>query len=250
MNKLIIAAALSAAFAANIASAEEAAAPAATPPDNQFAFNLGLTSDYRYRGISQSRLGPAISGGIDYTHNPTGFYVGTWASSIKWISDAGGHAHTEIDLYGGKRGEIVKDVSYDVGVLRYFYPSNDLPVSANTTEVYGQLGYGPAYIKYSHSLTDTFGFEDSKNSNYIDIGANIDVGGGYTLNLHAGHQKIKGPTDNASYSDWKVGVTKEFYGVAVSLAVVGTNADDDAYYGPNGEHTGKTGAVLTLTKAF
>lgn len=247
MNKLIIAAALSAAFAANIASAQEAAA---APPDNQFAFNVGLTSDYRYRGISQSRLNPAISGGIDYTHNPTGLYVGTWASSIKWIKDAGGDDNTEIDVYGGKRGEIVKDVSYDVGVLRYFYPGNDLAVNADTTEVYGQLGYGPAYIKYSHSLTNTFGFEDSDNSNYIDIGANIDVGGGYTLNLHAGHQKIKGPNPDASYTDWKVGVTKDFYGVTVSLAAVGTNADDDVYYGPHNEHTGKTGAVLTLTKAF
>jgi uncharacterized protein (TIGR02001 family) len=249
-NKLIIAAVLSAAFAANVASAQEAAAPAATPPHNQFAFNVGLTSDYRYRGISQSRLGPAISGGIDYTHNPTGFYVGTWASSIKWISDAGGDGDAEIDLYGGKRGEIVKDVTYDLGLLRYIYPGNDLGVNADTTEAYGQFGYGPAYIKYSHSLTNTFGFEDSKNSNYIDIGANIDVGGGYTVNLHAGHQKIKGPTDGASYSDWKVGVTREFYGVTVSLAAIGTNAEDDVYYGPYGEHTGKIGAVLTLTKAF
>jgi uncharacterized protein (TIGR02001 family) len=250
MNKVLIVAALSAAFAVNLAHAQEAAAPAATPPDNQFAFNAALSSDYRYRGISQSRLNPAVSGGIDYTHNPSGFYVGTWASSIKWISDAGGDGDVEIDLYGGKRGEIVSGVSYDVGVLRYFYPGNDLAINADTTEVYGQLGYGPAYIKYSHSLTNTFGFEDSKNSNYIDIGANIEMGSGYILNLHAGHQKIKGPTDNASYSDWKVGVTKDFGVVTVSLAAIGTNADDNTYFGPNGEHTGKTGAVLTVSKTF
>jgi uncharacterized protein (TIGR02001 family) len=249
MNKLIIAAALSVAFAANVAQAQEAAAAAV--PDNQFAFNVALSSDYRFRGISQSRLTPAFSGGIDYTHNPTGLYVGTWASTIKWISDAGGDGDVEIDLYGGKRGEIVKDVGYDVGVLRYFYPGNDLGVNADTTEVYGQLGYGPAYIKYSHSLTNTFGFADSEDSNYIDVGANLDVGGGYTLNLHAGHQKIKGSANpDASYGDWKVGVAKEFYGVTVSLAAIGTNADDDVYYGPHGEHTGKTGAVLTVSKTF
>jgi len=248
MNKLIIAAALASAFAANLAQAQDAATP-----DNQVAFNAAFSSDYRFRGISQSRLDPAISGGVDYTNNPTGLYLGTWESSIKWIDDAGGDSDIEYDLYGGKRGEIVKDLSYDVGLLRYFYPSNGLSTNADTTEIYGQLGYGPAYIKYSHALTNTFGFEDSKNSDYWDIGANFDVGAGYTLNLHAGHQKIKGDSD-ASYSDWKVGVTKEFYGVTVSLAAVGTNANEDAYTAtaPDGDthFLGKTGAVLSLSKTF
>lgn len=252
MNKLIIAAALSAACAANMASAQEAAAPAATPPDNQFSFNAALTSDYRYRGISQSRLKPAVSGGIDYTHNPTGFYVGTWASSIKWISDAGGNSDAEIDLYGGKRGEIVKDLTYDVGVLRYFYSGNDLATNADTTEVYGQLGYGPAYIKYSYAVTNLFGFTDSKNSGYLDIGANVDMGSGYTLNLHAGHQEVKN-NSSSSYTDWKVGVTKDFGVVTVSLAAVGTDTDKGDYTsGPDhgNKDLGKTGAVLTVSKTF
>jgi uncharacterized protein (TIGR02001 family) len=250
MNKLIIAAALSAAFAANLASAQEAAAPAATPPDNQIAFNAAFTTDYRYRGISQTHGDPAISGGVDYTHNPTGFYLGTWASSIKWITDAGGDSDIEYDFYGGKRGEIVKDVSYDVGILKYYYPDNNQATNANTTEVYGQIGYGPAYVKYSHAVTNIFGFSDSKNSGYLDVGANFDVGGGYMLNLHAGHQKIKGENSDFSYTDWKVGVTKDFGVVTVSLAAIGTNADDDLYVAPNGYHTGKTGAVLTVSKTF
>lgn len=253
MNKLIIAAALTAAFAANVAQAQEAAAPAAAPvPDNQVVFNAAFTTDYRFRGISQSRLDPALSGGVDYTNNPTGIYLGAWASSIKWIDDAGGDSDIEYDFYGGKRGNITPDISYDVGVLTYYYQHNNYPGnSANTTEVYGQVGYGPAYAKYSYAVTDLFGFQDSDGSGYLDVGANLDVGGGYTLNLHAGHQKVKGDgNDIASYTDWKVGVTKEFYGVTVALAAVGTNADDAAYFGPQGQHTGKTGAVLTLSKTF
>lgn len=254
MNKLIIAAALTAAFSASVAQAQEAAAPAAPTPDNVFAFNAAFTTDYRFRGVSQTRLKPAISGGVDYTHNPTGLYVGTWASSIKWITDAGGDSDIEYDLYAGKRGEIVKDVTYDVGVLRYFYPSNNLSVNADTTEVYGQLGYGPAYIKYSHAVTNAFGFDDSKNSGYLDVGANVEVGGGYILNLHAGHQKIKGPSSDASYTDWKVGVTKDFGIVTVSLAAVGTNAERDLYSYTNSsgdtKFNGKTGAVLTVSKTF
>ena len=52
-------------------------------PEHELSFNAALTSDYRYRGLSQSRLDPAVQGGADYVHNPTGLYVGTWLSSIK-----------------------------------------------------------------------------------------------------------------------------------------------------------------------
>ena len=64
------------------------------------AFNVGAVTDYRYRGISQTRLEPALQGGADFAHK-SGFYVGTWASSIKWIKDAGGDADAEVDIYGG-----------------------------------------------------------------------------------------------------------------------------------------------------
>ena len=177
-KNMTLAAALTLAMTALCGSAmaqDAVAAPAAAEavPDNVVSYNVALTSDYRYRGMSQSRLKPAISGGADYTHNPTGLYVGTWLSSIKWIKDGGGDTNLEWDIYGGKRGEISKDFTYDVGGLYYFYPSNGLSTNANTFELYGQLGYGPAYIKYSHSTTNLFGVADSKNSGYLDVGANI-----------------------------------------------------------------------------
>ncbi|MBW8896837.1 MAG: hypothetical protein JF619_01660, partial [Massilia sp.] len=95
-------------------------------PDNEVSFNAAVTSDYRYRGISQSRLDPALQGGADYTHNPTGLYAGTWLSTIKWTKDAGGSGDVEWDIYGGKRGNLSADITYDVGGLYYFYPSNGL----------------------------------------------------------------------------------------------------------------------------
>ena len=64
---------------------------------------MGVVTDYRYRGISQSRLKPALQGGVDFAHK-SGFYLGTWASTIKWIKDAGGDAPVELDLYGGYKG--------------------------------------------------------------------------------------------------------------------------------------------------
>jgi uncharacterized protein (TIGR02001 family) len=242
MKKLVLAAAIAAAFTGSLAQAQD------KKPDHEVSFNASVVSDYRYRGISQTRLKPALQGGADYVNNPTGFYAGTWLSTIKWIKDVpGGDASIEWDIYAGKRGEIVEGVSYDLGVLRYQYPSNNLSPSANTTEIYGQLGYGPAYIKYSHSLTNLFGFVDSKRSGYLDIGANVEIGEGLTLNLHAGHQKVKNNSP-FSYTDWKVGVTKDFGIVTGALALIGT--DTDNYVGPNGKNLGKNSLVLSVAKTF
>ena len=224
------------------------AAPAAAEavPDNVVSYNVALTSDYRYRGVSQSRLDPAISGGVDYTHNPTGLYVGTWLSSIKWIKDGGGDTDLEWDVYGGKRGEISKNVTYDVGGLYYFYPSNGLSTNANTFELYGQLGYGPLYIKYSHSTTNLFGVADSKNSGYLDVGGNFDMIDGYIMNVHVGRQKVE-HNDSLSYNDVKIGVTKDFGVVTVALAAVKANITSLA---PNGKNLAKSGLVLTVSKTF
>jgi uncharacterized protein (TIGR02001 family) len=246
-TNLKLAAALTLAMA-TLGTAHAQDAKVEATPDNVISYNVGVVSDYRFRGLSQSRLDPALQGGVDYTHTPSGFYAGTWLSTIKWTKDApGGGGDVEVDLYGGKRGEIVKDVSYDVGGLYYIYPKNGLETSANTFELYGQVGFGPAYIKYSHALTDTFGTADSKNSGYVDVGVNYDVYDGYMLNLHAGHQNIKNNGD-FSYNDYKIGVTKDFGIVTVSLAAI--KADTSAYVSPTGKNLGKTGAILTVSKTF
>ena len=213
------------------------------------AFNVGAVSDYRYRGISQTRLKPTLQAGVDYSNG--GFYLGAWASGIKWIKDFGGDADVEVDVYGGFKGELAKDLAYDVGVLTYQYPSNKLSPSANTTELYGALTYGPATLKYSHAVTNTFGNPDSKNSFYLDASATFDVGG-FSVVPHVGYQKIKGPfSDLATYTDYSLTVSKDFSGVIVSLAVVGTDADKAFYASPvNGKELGKSGVVLGLKYNF
>jgi uncharacterized protein (TIGR02001 family) len=228
-------------------------------PEHEVTYNVSVVSDYRFRGISQTRLRPALQGGADYTHNPTGYYAGTWLSTIRWIKDTprAGSTPFEWDIYGGKKGEITKDVTYDVGLLGYVYIDNKLGDAglkdANTLELYGKLGYGPAYIKYSHALTNLFGNIDSKNSGYFDIGADIDLANDYKLNLHAGHQKVRGPAP-ASYTDYKIGASKTFsqlYGVTLALAAVGTNADERFYASPaNGKFLGRKALVLSATKNF
>jgi uncharacterized protein (TIGR02001 family) len=246
-TNLKLAAAMTLAMAtlgAGSAHAQDAAAPA---PEHAISYNVAVVSDYRFRGISQSRMDPALQGGADYTHTPTGLYAGTWLSTMKWVNDAGGSGDIELDVYGGKRGEIIKDVSYDVGGIYYAYPSNGLSTNANSFELYGQLGYGPAYIKYSHATTNLFGTANSKNSGYVDVGLNYDVYEGYTLNLHAGHQSVKNNSD-FSYNDYKIGVTKDFGIVTVALAAV--KADVPVYFGTGGKDMAKTGVLLTVSKTF
>jgi len=217
------------------------------PAEHQVSYNASITSDYRYRGLSQTRLDPALQGGVDYVHGPTGLYVGTWLSTIKWTEDLGGDGNIEWDLYAGKRGQLTETVSYDVGGLYYYYPDNSLDPSANTFELYGKLGFGPAYIKYSHSTTNLFGTADSKRSGYLDVGADVDVGNGFLLNLHIGRQRLKN-NSAFSYTDYKVGVTKDFGVASVSLAWI--KANTDGYLSPEGKNLGRSAAVLSVSKTF
>jgi uncharacterized protein (TIGR02001 family) len=221
----------------------------ADEPANPLSFNASVVSDYRYRGISQTRLKPALQGGFDYAA-PSGFYVGAWASTIKWVKDFGGDANIEVDLYGGYKTELSPGLTLDVGLLQYYYPSNKLNPSADTLEVYGALSIGPVTAKYSHSTSNLFGVPDSKGSSYFDVTANFDLGDGFTLTPHIGHQAVK-HNSTASYTDYSVAVAKDIAGIVVSAAVVGTDADKSFYASPaNGKFLGKTTLVVGLKKTF
>jgi len=234
-----------------------AAAVLPTASYADLAYNVGAVSDYRYRGISQTRLKPALQGGIDFTSG--GLYLGTWASTIKWIDDSKGDAKVEVDLYAGYKGEIVKDVAYDVGILNYWYPSavtsgwSATPyTNPNTTELYGAVTFGPVTAKYSHGLTSLFGNVDSKNSYYAEVSATFDVSG-VSVVPHVGYQKVKN-TANASYTDYSITVSKDFNGIVPSLALVGTDADKGFYVpGANANSTkflGKAALVLGVKYNF
>ncbi|NHZ81770.1 hypothetical protein F2P44_21190 [Massilia sp. CCM 8695] len=220
-----------------------------------FSLNTALASDYRYRGMSQTRLQPALQGGADLAPTPSGWYAGAWASTITWIRDAGGDGKVELDIYGGKRGELAPGIAYDAGMLTYVYPSNKLGhvagfANANTTEAHGQLAYGAALIKYSHALGNLFGYLDSKRSGYLELAANPGLGKGFVLNLHAGRQRVAHHSA-ASYTDYKIGITREFGVANVALAAIGTDAGKAAYASPaNGKFLGKRALLLTVSKTF
>ena len=226
--------------------AEEAAA--ASP----ISANVTLASEYVYRGISQTREKLALQGGIDYAH-ASGLYAGVWGSNISWLEDVGAGASSsmELDLYAGYKGKISDDFSYDVGYLRYEYPGSYPAgfVSPNTDELYVAGTYKMFTLKYSHSISNLFGYADSKGSSYLDASANFELMSGLTLGVHAGHQKIKNWSD-FSYTDYKLSLTKDFGGgLSVAGAYIDTNADDTLYT-VKGTKIADSRFVLSVTKAF
>jgi uncharacterized protein (TIGR02001 family) len=251
----------SASWAQDNGAPASAPAPAASP----LSFNVGLFTDYRYRGISQSRLEPAIQGGLDFAVPNTGWYLGAWGSSIRWIKDAGtiasvdtGNASIELDLYGGYKGSIKEGLNYDVGLLAYVYPDNSYAnisnaANANTAEAYGALTFGPATLKYSYSLTTLFGFGDSKGSHYLDLSAGFDVGNGFMVTPHIGYQRVKSNSD-FSYTDYSVSVSKDIHGFLISGGIVGTDTkkinDSPAYPSPEGKDLGRASLFAGVKYTF
>jgi uncharacterized protein (TIGR02001 family) len=207
-------------------------APAA--PESTLGYNVGVVSEYRYRGLAQTKGDPALQGGVDYAH-ASGLYVGAWGSSIKWIKDAGSDAKgpVELDLYGGYKFEAA-GLAYDVGYLRYEYVGNTYSktggVNANTDEVYGAVTAGPATLKYSYAFSDLFGFTNSKGSTYWDLSATFDLGNGYSLVPHAGRQAV---ANNAAYSYTDIALTlnKDFgEGLVGSVSAISTSGKGKAAF--------------------
>ena len=259
-------------------AADEPAAPEVSP----ITANVSVTSDYRYRGISQSNFKPAIQGGFDYAHE-SGLYIGNWNSSISWISDGFPAtannkvtAPIEMDFYGGIKKEFIGEgFASDFGILQYYYPTSGLNVSGtyanpNTTELYAAqnftFGSVTGFVKFSYSVSPIFGFANSTGSYYPDLTVNYDTGvWGLALNAHVGYQYVAGnvqgsvPNQNNSslysYTDWKLGVTKDFGGgLSLSAAYIGTDAGKTGsvynYPSPTGKNLGGSTGVLTLTKTF
>lgn len=225
------------------AAAILAAAPlAAQAEDSPFTANVALTTKYKFRGQDQSdpakAVLPAIQGGFDFASN--GFYLGNWNSSVGFL---GG---TEMDFYGGYKGE-TQGFSYDVGALYYYYPGTDS--SANTTELYASVGFGPVTAKYSRVISSKwFGVEGGKGTGYLELNAAYEVAKGVKLVAHLGATQFSGGAKNngtVNFSDYKLGADFDVgSGFTVGAAYVGATKKGD--WGD----INKSRAVLTLSKAL
>lgn len=244
------------------------AVQAAETSPHSVSANIGVTSDYLFRGISQTGHDAAIQGGVDYAHS-SGFYLGAWGSNVGWIEDYQGYdsGNIELDFYGGFRNSIGDTgISYDVGAIQYYYPGDrNGAVNANTTELYAGLGWKWFTVKYSHTVSDgSFGFSNADGSNYLDISASVPVGEtGLTLGAHWGTFNFEN-WGGQDYDDWKVSLaydmsklSDKLEGVTFGVAYSDTDTQKGsgtAFSAPwtdvNGEDLGEGRAFAWITKSF
>ncbi|WGM31987.1 TorF family putative porin [Brevundimonas sp. NIBR11] len=175
------------------------AAGATAAQDIDVAFNAALTSDYVFRGVSQTSEDPALQVGVDLTNG--GFYVGAWASNV----DFGDDTDAEIDLYGGYRTE-VEGFAVDFGIVGYTYVNSPsipdagygyVEFKAAASRAIGPVTAGAA-VYYS---PDFFGFDDE--ATYVEGNVAFAPADKWTVSGAIGKQFLDFSDD---YTTWNVGV--------------------------------------------
>lgn len=193
----------------------------------EFSGNVGLASEYVFRGISQSDESPALQGGIDWSHE-SGFYAGVWGSNVKFTD-----ASLETDIYGGYSGEY-NGLTYDIGAIYYLYPDADDRFDYDFVEAAFALGYDfdvaalSASVNYSPDYFANSG-DAFYTAAYLDVPLPflpLDT----TLNANIGRQTIQhearfGITEG-SYIDYGIGLTSNIEGFDVSLKFIDTDLDE------------------------
>ena len=267
MRKSLLALAVLGTLSSGLTYAEEAAPAKAETPAYTLAYNVGLYSQYIFRGLTQTREDPALQGGVDFTHS-SGFYLGAWGSNISWLEDAGSYDRSslELDFYGGYRNTI-GDVTYDIGALQYYYPGKQSKYArdtygykrADTTELYGSLAYKWLTAKVSVVASNgAWGYDNADGTYYADLTANYPIGEtGYTVIAHVGRQEFTGKSagfknDNYSYTDYKLGLSKTWSNnVTVGGYFTGTNVDTQLYKDGNDHlNIGKDYFTAFVQKTF
>lgn len=214
--------------------------------------NVAATTDYRFRGISQTQRSAAVQGGFDYS-TKGGFYVGNWNSNVSSLAytDSTG---LESDLYAGYKTEIAKGVKLDVGSYNYIYSRahGHFNSASNTNELYAGISVGPATFKYSQSMGEYFGIANSRNSKYVQADVNQTIAGKLSANAHIGRTMIHN-NDSRDYTDVRVGVTYTVAGLDV-----GAHYHTNTAFGStaktvntiNGQQLYKDALVVSVAKSF
>jgi len=213
-----------------------------------FSGTATVTSDYDYRGISQTDTHPALQGSVLF-NTESGFYASAWGSSLDWGDDS--DANVEIDYFGGLTREFGSSgLSWDLGVLAYTYPGLS---SANFVEYYGGLVYGGFNIKASYS-NDFAGVGDS--GWYINGGYTYKNESGFSAFVYGGYSFGNAFDDNTGpavgfpeYWNYGVGVGYSTDHLYFELKGVGTD-QKDPYKISGGVFANDYRTLITVTLSF
>jgi uncharacterized protein (TIGR02001 family) len=211
--------------------------------DSPFTANVALTTDYVFRGISQSNEEPTIQGGMDWASAGTGLYAGVWASGVDFAD-----ATTEMDFYGGISKTIDK-LTWDLGGIYYYYPGSDASRNYDFWELAAAVGYDFDVVQATASLNyspDYFG--GSGNAWYPAVNLTAPLPYGFTADAGYGHQWIE---DNAAfgtsdYGTWSVGLGYGIEGFNLALKYIDTDLKEPAECA---DGCGKR-VVFTVSRSF
>ncbi|TVQ73043.1 MAG: hypothetical protein EA372_06215 [Chromatiaceae bacterium] len=239
------------ALTAAVTTALLAGAAVTSTASAEVSANIGFTSNYIFRGVTESDDGAAVQGGIDYEHEG-GFYVGTWISSLGETSvdsvqcapgpgqvaasqaagecevstsaDRGGY---EMDLYFGVAGEVgTSGVGFDIGYIYYAYPAAESAADANFGEIYGGLDYMGFYglVNFVTNADDS----DLESSIAYEVGYGFDLMDGYSLGGTVGYVDWD-DSDWEDYTWWSLHVSKatDFGDFTLAYTQNDTDEDDD-----------------------
>ena len=267
LNKKVLTAAVTAALltGTGFVQAEEQVQEAIVTGDTfiegfTISANVALTSDYKFRGISQSNGDGALQGGFDAGFGP-GFYVGAWGSTVNFDTNDGGccNGSLELDYYGGWAHDIGdSDFSVDVGYIYYSYPG-DNDSDAEYQEVYAKgswkfLTLGVAYSDDYYLETDEFWYAHADMSFTLPWDIALDMHAGYNMleetKYDADGNVTDGgflATDEDAFTDYSISLTKSWASVDWAVAYVGTDLDDEDVFDTN---WGDGKAVISMSKSF
>ena len=194
---------------------------AAEESKSNLSFNAAVVSDYVFRGVTQTDFDPAFQAGVDYSFGDSGFYVGGWGSNVNFGSELG--HDFEVDLYAGYNVDVSDDWNLDLNVTRYNYLGGNDGFDINYSEFIGA-------VTYSEMLTFTLGYaNDYANGDedqlYLAIGGSWELGSGLNLTAGVGRSSFD---DTEDYTDWTLGLNRDFGPINVGLNYYDTNKDDKA----------------------
>jgi len=216
LNKLVM---------GGVAAAVLATANVSVANAGEIEANVALSTDYIFRGVTQTNNDPAISGGFDYSFD-NGFYAGVWASNV----DFGDDASTEIDLYGGYAVEVSEGVELDFGYIYYVYTgeSSGLNYSEFTASIsFDDLSFGLVYSP------DYFGSDE--DAIVFNVDYSTPIASNLNLDVHAGYIEADAADDVSvifgegiaetidSYVEYSIGLSTTTAGVDLSLKYHGTD---------------------------
>jgi len=208
--------------------------PALAEEQAEFSFRgqVAFTTDYVWRGLSQTDGRPAVQGELTLEHR-SGLYVGIWGSNVDFdVDGADTNAHLELDYYVGFANQFA-GIDYDFGYIAYRYPGES---DMSSWELYGELSkdFGVLAIKGGGHWTNDYAGEGLKQYHLFG-GTSVPVG---PVTLHA----LAGYTDTEDDQDWT------YWQLGVSTSLLGV--DFDLSYHDTDEDEVDSRVVLTASKSF